>query len=164
MKFTGKAGKFRLVPIHRALESLLREHEPRRTAERTTVITAVNGKPLGSVNFGGAVRKLVDRDPSPDRSADPCLPSHRRNRDVRTWRSHRVIERIMGWAPRLMHERHYLRVADKPMRDAILTLYHDDPVSDRQRPREVESRRPTKVDLSVEITLLDQIESRLNFR
>jgi hypothetical protein len=46
----------------------------------------------------------------------------------------RVIERIMGWAPRRMHERHYLRVADKPLHDAILGLYRDDPVCNRQEP------------------------------
>ena len=44
----------------------------------------------------------------------------------------RVIERIMGWAPRQMHERHYLRVADEPMHDAILGLYRDDPICERQ--------------------------------
>jgi hypothetical protein len=32
-----------------------------------------------------------------------------------------------------MHERHYLRVADESMRDAILTLYREDPICDRQR-------------------------------
>jgi hypothetical protein len=60
----------------------------------------------------------------------------------------RVIERIMGWAPRQMHERHYLRVADEPMREAILTLYHEDPISDRHtaalalRPVESPKRHP----------------------
>jgi hypothetical protein len=39
----------------------------------------------------------------------------------------RVIERIMGWAPRQMYERHYLRVADQQMHEAIRSLYRDDP-------------------------------------
>ena len=47
----------------------------------------------------------------------------------------RVIERIMGWAPRQMYERHYLRVADQPMHDAIRGLYRDDPICDRQQQR-----------------------------
>jgi hypothetical protein len=45
----------------------------------------------------------------------------------------RVIERIMGWAPRQMYERHYLRVADQLMHDAIRGLYGDDPICERQR-------------------------------
>jgi integrase/recombinase XerD len=163
MKFTGKGGKFRLVPIHPALESLLREHEPRRTAERTNVITSLSGKPLGSINLGGAVRRLVDR-----AQVEIDQPTHAFRRTVATVMyehgvRNRVIERIMGWAPRLMHERHYLRVADKPMRDAILTLYHDDPVSDRQRPRvaPADETRTAGVDLSVETAILDQIDARL---
>jgi hypothetical protein len=35
----------------------------------------------------------------------------------------RVIERIMDCAPRQIYERHYLRVADEQMRDAIRGLY-----------------------------------------
>jgi integrase len=96
MKFTGKGGKFRLVPIHPALESLLREHEPRHTAGRTNIITAINGKPLGSINLGGAVRRLVDR-------ADVPIdqPTHAFRRTVATVMyehgvRNRVIERIMG--------------------------------------------------------------------
>jgi hypothetical protein len=45
----------------------------------------------------------------------------------------RVIERIMGWAPRQMYERQYLRVADQQMHDAIRCLYAEDPICDRQR-------------------------------
>ncbi len=45
----------------------------------------------------------------------------------------RVIERIMGWAPRQMYERHYLRVADQAMHDAIRGLYAADPLCERQR-------------------------------
>ena len=40
----------------------------------------------------------------------------------------RVIEKIMGWAPRTVYERHYLRIADQAMQEAILTLYRDDPI------------------------------------
>jgi hypothetical protein len=40
----------------------------------------------------------------------------------------RVIEKILGWAPRTVYERHYLRIADHAMREAILTLYRGDPI------------------------------------
>jgi hypothetical protein len=72
-----------------------------------------------------------------------------------------VIERIMGWAPRLMHERHYLRVADESMRQAILTLYHDEPVCDHQHEPAVGAPRPQPlIDLSLEIAVLEQLERR----
>jgi hypothetical protein len=47
-----------------------------------------------------------------------------------------------------MHERHYLRVADEAMREAVLTLYRDDPISDRHaaalalRPVAATERKP----------------------
>jgi hypothetical protein len=34
-----------------------------------------------------------------------------------------VIDKIMGWAPRTTRDRHYIRIATRAMRDAILTLY-----------------------------------------
>jgi hypothetical protein len=49
------------------------------------------------------------------------------------------------------------------MRDAILTLYHDDPVSDRQHRRSApaDEIRTARVDLSIETAILDQIDARL---
>lgn len=38
----------------------------------------------------------------------------------------------MGWAPRTTRDRHYIRIATQAMREAILTLYHDDPICPEQ--------------------------------
>jgi hypothetical protein len=73
----------------------------------------------------------------------------------------RVIERIMGWAPRTMHERHYLRVCGTPMRKAIETLYREDPICDRQRaPLAPLPSEPTTEPawLAHESARLDQLE------
>jgi hypothetical protein len=82
----------------------------------------------------------------------------------------RVIERIMGWAPRQMHARHYLRVASEQMHQAILTLYRDDPISDRQRElqllRPVAARvsRGTAGWLEQDADRLSQLEAQLDLK
>ena len=96
------------------------------------MLATISGQPLDAATLGRTVRALTDR-----AGIEVDAPSHAFRRTVATLMYEngvrtRVIERIMGWAPRRMHERHYLRVADQPMREAILTLYHDDPISDRQ--------------------------------
>lgn len=40
-----------------------------------------------------------------------------------------IIDRIMGWAPRTVGRRYYIRRADSRMQEAILRLYADDPVT-----------------------------------
>jgi site-specific recombinase XerD len=131
LRLTGKGGKFRRVPLHPALHDLLRERRQRSDAE--PVIWTPQRRPLASRTLGTALRQLVDR-----ADVHTAQPSHAFRRTVATVMYEagvrtRVIERIMGWAPRTMHERHYLRVASEQMHDAILTLYRDDPISDRQR-------------------------------
>lgn len=78
------------------------------------MLTRIDGRRLASNSLGRVVRALVDR-----AGVEAKLPSHAfwgtvatvmYEQGVRT----RVIERIMGWSPRQMHERHYLRVADAP--------------------------------------------------
>jgi Phage integrase family len=95
--------------------------------------------------LGRATRQLVDRAgvqiDSPTHAFRRTVATVMYENGVRT----RVIERIMGWAPRLMHERHYLRVADKPMREAIEQLYRDDPISPRQTPRATANHHPLSI-------------------
>jgi integrase len=133
IRLTGKGGKFRLVPLHPALNQVLREHQP-RTGGDEYVLSTINRQRLAAGTLGRATRKLVDR-----AGVEIDAPTHAFRRTVATLMYEqgvrtRVIERIMGWAPRRMHERHYLRVADKPMHDAILSLYRDDPICNRQEP------------------------------
>lgn len=132
IRLTGKGGKFRLVPLHPALNEVLREQQTRSRPRELHVLSTVTGQPLAAGTLGRAVRELVDR-----AGVAIDAPSHAFRRTVATVMYEqgvrtRVIERIMGWAPRRMHERHYLRVADEPMHQAILGLYRDDPICERQ--------------------------------
>lgn len=130
LRLIGKGGKFRLVPLHPVLVHLLRE---RAQPAEEPVIWTLQHRPLAAGTLGTTIRTLIDR-----ADVQTAQPSHAFRRTVATEMYEagvrtRVIERIMGWAPRQMHERHYLRVASDVMHQAILTLYHDHPISDRHR-------------------------------
>lgn len=127
----GKSNKQRLVPLHPKLHHILREHSTHSRDSETVIVSNV-GQPLAPVTLGRAIRALVDR-----AGIDIDAPSHAFRRTLATTMyehgvRRRVIERIMGWAPRRMYERHYLRVADTAMREAILSLYRDDPIRGRR--------------------------------
>ena len=132
LRLAGKGGKLRLVPLHPAVTELLREQRP-RTGGREWVLGTINGQPLSANTLGGSVRAIVDR-----AGVEVAQPSHAFRRTVATVMYEngvraRVIERIMGWAPRQMYERHYLRVADAAMHEAIRGLYAEDPICERQQ-------------------------------
>jgi integrase len=166
IRLTGKGGKFRLVPLHPVLNEVLREQRARVSPRQEQVLGSVNGHRLTANTLGRAVRALVDR-----ATVEVDSPSHAFRRTVATVMYEqgvrtRVIERIMGWSPRQMHERHYLRVADEPMHNAIRTLYREDPICDRQRqalqpvPVRLPSVEPSAW-LAGETAKLEQIEQRL---
>jgi integrase len=164
LRLAGKGGKLRLVPLHPVLTGLLREQQARSGRER--VLGSINGQRLAANTLGRAVRALVDR-----AGVEVEQPSHAFRRTVATVMYEngvraRVIERIMGWAPRQMYERHYLRVADQQMHDAIRSLYRDDPICDRQRqalqPRAVEARAAEPAGwLAAETARLELLEQQL---
>ena len=165
IRLIGKGGRFRLVPLHPLLNEVLRDHRTRARPEQEPVFTTAAGTQLASRTLGRTMRELVDR--AGVGVASPCHAFRRtvatvmHEQGVRT----RVIERIMGWSPRQMHERHYLRVADEQMHDAIQTLYREDPICQRQtqtlRPV-VEQRHDSMPTgwLEDETTRLEELERR----
>jgi integrase len=165
LRLAGKGGKLRLVPLHPALSELLRERRA-RSGGRERVLGSINGQRLAANTLGRSVRALVDR-----AGIEVEQPSHAFRRTVATVMYEngvraRVIERIMGWAPRQMYERHYLRVADEAMHDAIRGLYRDDPICDRQQqtlqPRAVEARATEPMPwLATETARLELLEQQL---
>jgi integrase/recombinase XerC len=169
LRLIGKGGKFRLVPIHPALMDVLRERQAEAATETEPVIWTPQRRPLASGTLGTYVRALANR-----AEVDTAQPSHAFRRTVATVMYEagvrtRVIERIMGWAPRQMHERHYLRVASDVMHQAILTLYADDPISDRQRQatelRPVATSAPGGgVGLDADATRLAELEQQLGLK
>jgi site-specific recombinase XerD len=166
IRLIGKGGKFRLVPLHPVLNEVLHEHQASARPDQEHVFLTPDGTRLASRTLGRTVRELVDR--AGVEVASPCHALRRTvatvmyERGVRT----RVIERIMGWSPRQMHERHYLRVADEPMHDAIQTLYREDPICERQ----TQTLRPVALPapsaepaawLVAETSRLEELERRL---
>jgi integrase len=165
IRLAGKGGKLRLVPLHPAVTELLREQRT-RSVRWEQVLGTVNGQRLAANTLGRSVRAIVDR-----AGVEVEQPSHAFRRTVATVMYEsgvraRVIERIMGWAPRQMYERHYLRVADRQMHDAIRGLYREDPICERQR----RSLQPVAVAtiseessawLAAETAKLERLEQRL---
>lgn len=135
LRLVGKGGKFRLVPLHPALSHQLRQHDARCHPDHPHVISSERGGRMSKRSWVTAVRRLVDR-----AGIETTAPAHTFRKTVATVMHEQgvqpaVIDKILGWAPRTVRDRHYLRVADQPMRDAILTLYRDDPiVPDQLRP------------------------------
>jgi integrase len=168
LRLTGKGGKFRLVTLHPALSEVLHEHRA-RTRRQQHVLSRIDGRELSPNSLGRIVRTLVHR-----AGVEIDSPSHAFRRTVATvMYEHgvrtRVIERIMGWSPRQMHERHYLRVAGEPMHDAINTLYREDPICERQQRtlRSVAELRPDiepTAWLAGESARLEALEQKLGLR
>jgi integrase/recombinase XerD len=162
LRLAGKGGKLRLVPLHPVLTELLREQRARSGRER--ILGTINGQALSANTLGRSVRAIVD-------PVDVDSPSHAFRRTVATVMYEsgvraRVIERIMGWAPRQMYERHYLRVADQQMHEAIRDLYHDDPICERQQrtlqPRALPATSAEPAGwLATETTRLERLEQQL---
>ena len=136
LRLTGKGGKFRLVPLHPFLDELLHAYRARCHPDHPYVIATQQGEQMSKRSWVTTMRSLVDRAGIQTRA-----PAHTFRKTVATVMHEQgvptaVIDKILGWAPRTVRDRHYLRVADQPMRDAILTLYRDDPITpDQHRPR-----------------------------
>jgi integrase len=165
IRLAGKGGKLRLVPLHPALTELLREQRV-RSGRREQVLATITGQRLAANTLGRSVRTTVDR-----AGVAVEQPSHAFRRTVATVMYEngvraRVIERIMGWAPRQMYERHYLRVADDAMHEAIRGLYREDPICERQRqslqPHAVAATRDEpSAWLASETARLERLEQQL---
>jgi integrase len=151
--------------LHPALTELLREQRT-HSGRREQVLATINGQRLAANTLGRSVRELVDR-----AGVEVAQPSHAFRRTVATVMYEngvraRVIERIMGWAPRQMYERHYLRVADQQMHEAIPGLYAEDPICDRQQRSLQPIAAPTTSDgpsawLAVQTAKLERLEQQL---
>ncbi len=117
----GKGGKLRHVPLHPALGGVLE-----RTRTEGYVFPAAHGK-AGPTSQSALVALLRGA------RGDVDCSFHDFRRTVATSLAENevpegIIDRIMGWAPRTVGRRYYIRRADGRMQEAILRLYADDPV------------------------------------
>ncbi len=132
LKLIGKGGKLRLVPLHPVLARMLREHKRCARPGRAHVVGTIHDRRLAHRTWIETVRLLVER-----ASVEIDGPSHAFRRTVATVMHEQgvrtgVIDRVMGWAPRTVRERHYVRIAPQALRDAVLTPYRDDPICPQQ--------------------------------
>ena len=119
----GKGGKLRHVPLHPALGELIVKQEPRPGY----VFAGRNGEARSESSFFYILEKV---------RGDVLCTMHTFRRTVATQLAehevpNHVIDKIMGWAPRTVGSRYYIRTADLRMQEAILRLYQEDPISVR---------------------------------
>jgi integrase/recombinase XerD len=118
LRIHGKGGKIRYVPIHPALGEQL------ATVELAPGCHVVRTK----------CRAVSDNTLEADLARiSPGRTSHSFRRTVATSLARngvdeRIIDKIMGWAPRTVRARYYVNVATEEMQRGILRLYADDPV------------------------------------
>ena len=122
IKVIGKGGKLRHIPLHPALQEVIV-----RWREEPTSPYCFPGR-------GGALRHQRSLAVVLDQARGKVLCSfHDFRRTVATSLADNgvqegIIDRIMGWAPRTVRERYYVRRADESMQAGILALYANDPI------------------------------------
>ena len=127
IRLVGKAGKHRVIPIHPALDQILRAHD--LSGRGDYLISNRAGAAMSVSWWHATARTLVDRAGVRSRA-----PSHTFRKTVATVlyeqgvRGH-VIDQILGWAPSNVRNRHYIRTASTVLHEAIQTLYQNDPIT-----------------------------------
>lgn len=116
----GKGGKLRHVPLHPALAEVFLTH----STPKSPYIFPGRGGPLSQTGVGVELDKL---------RGDIECSFHDFRRTVATSLIENgvlemVVDKIMGWAPRTVGQRHYIRTADTLAQEAILKLYANDPI------------------------------------
>jgi len=121
IRVIGKGDKLRHVPLHPALgEVIVRQKDPRSPY----VFPGRGGRLRSETSLFYLLEKV---------RGDVRCSFHDFRRTVATSLAENdvpegIIDRIMGWAPRTVGRRYYIRRADSRMQEAILALYRDDPV------------------------------------
>ena len=117
----GKGDKLRHVPIHPALSEAIVGMSP----SSTYVVPGRGDTPLSDAGLFYRLKKV---------RGDVLCSFHDFRRTVATSLAEHevapnVIDKIMGWSPRTVGNRYYIRTADRRMQEAILRLYADDPLT-----------------------------------
>lgn len=125
IKVIGKGGKLRHVPLHPALQELIIRSTPRSPFVFAGGNKRTHDKPKSDGSFSKTLEAV---------RGDVFCSFHDFRRTVATSLTENgvpegIIDRIMGWAPRTVRDRYYVRRADDSMQTAILRLYADDVVA-----------------------------------
>jgi integrase/recombinase XerD len=116
----GKGGKLRKVPIHPALGEALTDLRHR---EGKILLPARGGAAIGDDTWDALLKTFAHGE----------YTAHDFRRTVASSLYHNgvepdTIDKIMGWAPRAVRSRYYVKHASDALQRAILKLYADDPV------------------------------------
>lgn len=119
----GKGDKLRHVPLHPALGELLTPLAEHAREHHTHVFPGRSG-PMSESALFYVLEKV---------RGNVLCTMHDFRRTVATSLAENevpegIIDRIMGWAPRTVGRRYYIRRADATMQEAILKLYADNPI------------------------------------
>lgn len=124
---------------------------------------------LDPISLARDVRALVDRANVPVKGASHAfrktVATNMHEQGIQTG----VIDKIMGWAPRTVRDRHYIRIADHTMHQAIQTLYQNDPITSQKRHERpatpaTAQKHESEGWLAKETARLNQIECQLGLR
>lgn len=122
IRVIGKGDKLRHVPLHPALaETIIRQ-----TPKGEYVFAGRNGiGPKAESTFFLLLEKV---------RGNVSCSFHDFRRTVATSLCENlvpesIVDKIMGWAPRTVGRRYYIRTADQAMQEAILRLYANDPLT-----------------------------------
>lgn len=116
----GKGGKLRKVPIHPALAEALTDLRHR---EGKILLPRRSGEAIGSDTWDAMLRSYTGGAYTAHdfrRTVASSLYANGVETDT--------IDKIMGWAPRAVRSRYYVKHASDALQRAILRLYADDPV------------------------------------
>lgn len=121
----GKGDKLRHVPLHPALgELLIPLGDFAREQGHEYVFPGRGGGPMNTTGIAYILEKV---------RGDVLCTLHDFRRTVASSLYGNgvdtlIIDKIMGWAPRAVGSRYYIKTADSRMQEAILRLYADDPI------------------------------------
>jgi integrase len=120
IRILGKGGKLRNIPIHPALGEVLIGSPP---VPGQAVLRGRGGKPLSVTSLDRMMRELSSTARMHDfrRTVASSLYANGVRSDT--------IDRILGWAPREVRSRYYVKIADEELQSAILQLHLNDPIS-----------------------------------
>ncbi len=132
LKVVGKFGKLRRVPIHPALGEALITAQTRSRIGQLYVVESSRKSRISQAHFHKIWSEVLDR-----AGVELKQPAHAFRKTVATvLYEHGVredyIDKILGWAPSGVRQKHYSRVADDSIHEAILTLYQDDPIHEQR--------------------------------
>lgn len=130
IRVVGKGGKLRHIPIHPALADCILDQGSLPTRNVYLFPGRRGDQPMVESTFFYMLEKV--------RGSVRCS-FHDFRRTVATSLAENdvpegIIDRIMGWAPRTVGGRYYIRRADHRMQEAILRLYADSPITSRSSP------------------------------